>query len=950
MEVRSSVFASWILIFQVLGAVLFLRGFFPEHVNSSPFKSNLTDLPAEPLPGGCLNSSYIPKPLFKKVIIMLIDAMRADFVFGASGQLNMPYTTHLMERGSTLSFVAKARTPTVTAPRLKALTTGNIPVYIDVLMNLNSPAVLDDNLIWQANTAGKKIFFYGDCTWLHLFPNQFVEYDGIAGPVSDFREVDNNVTRHLDSTLKRDDWDILILHYLGIDHIGHSFGPHSSFLQTKLSEMDDVLKKIHSALDSKEAGKSFPYLLVLCGDHGMSNTGSHGGSSEGEINTPLLLISPVFKRKVAMKKPDEIDQVDLTPTLALSLGLPISQSSVGCVIPGVFEGASLRDQLRYLQLNGHQLSCLFKEKFPDYRKDTKLEEYHLAEKAHGRWMKLYLERNTSEALAYMGKKVMKQYLEALSTMSSALRIQLNKDDLYSMIFGLVLVLQPLLALILAIPEAMSGSVAVDLVTSALFSLPFYLLCLLLASTHVLICTSADVSCYFCSVSWSFVFGIIVFISASTCFLLSLMTRKLPLGPKLNSTSLLKQISSRNWSKLDILLLAGTASHILSLGSVSFIEEEHQIWYFLLTTLYFIVFQDVCAKYFRKENGPVEEDKYELPYEEHPKEEIYSEKWLALATPLFLLVCCRLLRSLNQTGVQWAHLPDLAKWLNRAEHKVVLSLLSTFCLVLIYFLVQRRCSLVSKVALALGLLSIYCYRAAAGSLLFPWQHCGLNKSKGILEARFVYVLVLSILFMGTKNMIQSQINIANAKSKNRGLWEIYSGLVLLFSLLFRAHNLLVLCCCLLIQTLMAQFIWKKLHYDAVQITIIHYWLGQAFYYFQGNSNSISTIDISIWSIGFHTYAEVPAIILTALNTYAGPLLWACHLVCFLSSEKNKSPVAVGHGCYFWALLRSMTAAAYIVVATGMRHHPWTWSVFYPKLLYEAMHLLLITGASLIFNVV
>lgn len=61
-------------------------------------------------------------------------------------------------------------------------------------------------------------------------------------------KVDNNVTRHLDSTLKRDDWDILILHYLGLDHIGHISGPHSSLIQPKLLEMDDIIKKIHSAL------------------------------------------------------------------------------------------------------------------------------------------------------------------------------------------------------------------------------------------------------------------------------------------------------------------------------------------------------------------------------------------------------------------------------------------------------------------------------------------------------------------------------------------------------------------------------------------------------------------------------------------------------------------------------------------------------------------------------
>lgn len=110
-------------------------------------------------------------------------------------------------------------------------------------------------------------------------------------------------------------------------------------------------------------------------------------------------------------------------------------------------------------------------------------------------------------------------------------------------------------------------------------------------------------------------------------------------------------------------------------------------------------------------------------------------------------------------------------------------------------------------------------------------CVLISFRGTVEARFVYVFVLGILFSGTKDLLRSQIITTDAKLKSRGLWEIYSGLVLLVSLLFRAHNLPVLCCCLLIQTFMAQFIWKKLHYDAAQTTIMHYWFGQAFFYFQ-----------------------------------------------------------------------------------------------------------------------
>lgn len=50
---------------------------------------------------------------------MLVDALREDFVFGPNGRMYMPYTRHVVERGSSHSFVAKARPPTVTMPRIK---------------------------------------------------------------------------------------------------------------------------------------------------------------------------------------------------------------------------------------------------------------------------------------------------------------------------------------------------------------------------------------------------------------------------------------------------------------------------------------------------------------------------------------------------------------------------------------------------------------------------------------------------------------------------------------------------------------------------------------------------------------------------------------------------------------------------------------------------------------
>lgn len=80
-----------------------------------------------------------------------------------------------------------------------------------------------------------------------------------------FFEVDDNVTRHLDSVLKREDWDLLILHYLGLDHIGHMTGPNSPLVGPKLREMDNILKKIHISLLSKVIQLPLESVSVSCG-------------------------------------------------------------------------------------------------------------------------------------------------------------------------------------------------------------------------------------------------------------------------------------------------------------------------------------------------------------------------------------------------------------------------------------------------------------------------------------------------------------------------------------------------------------------------------------------------------------------------------------------------------------------------------------------------------------
>lgn len=60
--------------------------------------------------------------------------------------------------------------------------------------------------------------------------------------------MDTNVTRNLGPELigTNAGWDWLILHFLGLDHIGHVDGPESPYVPIKLQEMDAVIQQIHT--------------------------------------------------------------------------------------------------------------------------------------------------------------------------------------------------------------------------------------------------------------------------------------------------------------------------------------------------------------------------------------------------------------------------------------------------------------------------------------------------------------------------------------------------------------------------------------------------------------------------------------------------------------------------------------------------------------------------------
>ncbi|KAJ2162531.1 major facilitator super transporter protein [Coemansia sp. RSA 552] len=339
-----------LLVLELAGLLLFAKGFFP-------YKKSI--------PGFATDTPRLDRaPQYDRLVLMVIDALRNDFVFGNGS--GMAYTQSLLRSGAAVGFTAKAEAPTVTMPRIKALMTGTVPGFLDAVLNIaesdtSSSLEHQDNLLWQLNRRGQRINMFGDDTWLRLFPGLFARTDGTSSFfVTDTVEVDANVTRHIDAgELERDDWDAVILHYLGLDHIGHLAGPHSPLMEPKQREMDSVVERIHKTIQRQDEELGRRSLLVVLGDHAMNEIGNHGGNSKLEISTAFVFIGngepapPLHDVATLMDR--EVPQASLVPTLALLFGVPIPKNNLGLPIRELLNMYEDHERLALVQSAAKQI-------------------------------------------------------------------------------------------------------------------------------------------------------------------------------------------------------------------------------------------------------------------------------------------------------------------------------------------------------------------------------------------------------------------------------------------------------------------------------------------------------------------------------------------------------------------------------------------------------------------
>lgn len=169
-----------------VAALVFASGFFPY----KPFLPGLATFENEQERG-----AQTADAVFDRVVFMVVDALRSDFVYGYESGFHFTQRygigharerlvghtddmSSLIRSGAAIPFTAHATPPTVTMPRVKALTTGSVPSFLDLILNFaesdtTSSLANQDTWLAQIRAKGGKLVFYGDDTWLKLFPGDF---------------------------------------------------------------------------------------------------------------------------------------------------------------------------------------------------------------------------------------------------------------------------------------------------------------------------------------------------------------------------------------------------------------------------------------------------------------------------------------------------------------------------------------------------------------------------------------------------------------------------------------------------------------------------------------------------------------------------------------------------------------------------------------------------------
>ncbi len=257
-----------------------------------------------------------------KVILILSDALRYDVAVARMGFLG-----HLVETKQASLYEVQGELPSMSRPMYETVHTGLTSSEHGIVANSvvrlsNKPNIF--NLCLQSGKTTAAAAY----DWISELYNR-APYD----PIDD-REVDDpSLPIQHGRFYMRDEYpdielfataamlvrkfapDYLLIHPMGMDYLGETYGADSPEYRNNAIRQDMVLSPL--IVEWREKG----YDILVTGDHGISADHSHGGTTPDVRMVPLFHIMP--DRQGSGNTGQVISQLQIAPTVCRLLGLAI---------------------------------------------------------------------------------------------------------------------------------------------------------------------------------------------------------------------------------------------------------------------------------------------------------------------------------------------------------------------------------------------------------------------------------------------------------------------------------------------------------------------------------------------------------------------------------------------------------------------------------------------------
>ncbi|XP_034663188.1 GPI ethanolamine phosphate transferase 1 [Drosophila subobscura] len=280
------------------------------------------------------------KPPADRLVVFIADGLRAESFFEGNCS-GVPHIRQLFEQQGVVG-ISSGIAPTMSRP-------GHIAIFAGFN---EDPQAAITNFMWNP-TPFDSVFNRSRISigWVHKtvadyftrsrgepprfetyratdFTGRFMTDTWVYEKARDFLTNDENVRQLQNATQL-----VFLVYLFDLDKAGHVFTPLQPEFRERLHETQKKIRQTYELFESAFNDNRTAYLMTS--DHGMSDTGYHGGGTDSEIEMPFYLWGAGVKRQgpptehnftaneQGLQLPlQELNQIQLAPLMSALIGLP----------------------------------------------------------------------------------------------------------------------------------------------------------------------------------------------------------------------------------------------------------------------------------------------------------------------------------------------------------------------------------------------------------------------------------------------------------------------------------------------------------------------------------------------------------------------------------------------------------------------------------------------------